>query len=142
MIINIFYNLLFFNLKEVPMNNQTIIHQYLKMCKHQKHLSSNTIRAYYIDLTQLDRQICHISFAQVSAETINAYIQFLHHNYKAKSIKRKIASSKALFKYLFAIGELSKNPWENVFYHFRELQILPRTIPLYILQSLLSCIYS
>ena len=69
------------------------------------------------------------------------YIGSLHQKYKPKTVKRKIASVKALFHYLEYKEIIARNPFNKVQIKFREPVILPKTIPLHTIEIFLSTIY-
>ena len=72
---------------------------------------------------------------------MESYIGDLHKKYKPKTVKRKIASIKALFHY-FEYRELIEiNPFNKIQIRFREPTTLPKTIPLNIIETVLSEIY-
>ena len=73
------------------------INKYLNYCKFQKELNDKTIKAYKADLEQF---ITVIGENNPDKETLNSYLLYLHCMYKQKTVKRKIASVKALFHYL------------------------------------------
>ena len=65
----------------------------------------------------------------------------MHRKYKPKSVRRKIASIKAFFHYLEYKNIILQNPFNKIQIHFREPVILPKTIPLYIVEEFLFTIY-
>lgn len=68
----------------------------------------------------------------------------LQHSIKiqTKTVKRKIASLKALFHYLEYKEIITINPFNKIQLRFRELAILPKTIPLHTVETFLSAIYN
>lgn len=124
------------------MNNlQKHIKNYLENCKNQKRLDSKTLKAYQIDLRQFQTSISTQEIADVTSETLENYIASLHKKYKPKTVKRKIASVKAFFHYLEYKELIERNPFNKIQVKFREPTILPKTIPLPIMESFLSTIY-
>lgn len=79
---------------------ETVINNYLEYCNSQKCLDEKTLKAYRIDLRQFSEQISIINIAEITSKTLEQYIARLHEQYKPKTVKRKIASVKALFHYL------------------------------------------
>lgn len=124
------------------MNNLSAhLSNYLRYCQYQKKLDGKTIKAYRIDLTQF---ISHLSVNDISAITpdmLEDYIADLHQKYKPKTVKRKIASTKAFFHYLEYKELIERNPFHRIQVKFREPLILPKTIPLHTIELLLSVIY-
>lgn len=123
-------------------NLQTQITSYLKYCLTQKRLDEKTIKAYKIDLFQFSDGISTTSLLEITPSILENYIKKLHEKYKPKSVKRKIASIKAFFHYLEYRNIIIQNPFNKIQIHFREPVILPKTIPLYIVEKFLSTIYS
>lgn len=123
-------------------NLQTQITSYLDYCLTQKRLDEKTIKAYKIDLFQFSDGISTTSLLEITPSILENYIKKLHEKYKPKSVKRKIASIKAFFHYLEYRNIIIQNPFNKIQIHFREPVILPKTIPLYIVEKFLSTIYS
>ncbi len=120
---------------------QTLIIQYLDFCREQKCLDSKTLKAYRIDLRQFCEKNGSVSCSQIASETLESYISMLHGNYKPKTAKRKIAALRALFRYLEYKDYIKINPFNKLQVKFREPAILPRTIPLRLVESLLASMY-
>ena len=119
---------------------QTIVKSYLSDCKCQKCLGAKTLKAYQIDLNQFLKFTIAEFPSEVTPSVIEAFIAHLHKTYKPKSAKRKIASLKAFFHYLEFKDMIEKNPFNKIRVHFREPEILPKTIPLDELQQFLATI--
>lgn len=122
-------------------NTKTYIKNYLEYCKSQKCLDEKTLKAYRIDLRQFSEQNPNIKITEITSEILEQYIAQLHEQYKPKTVKRKIASVKALFHYLEYKEIIDHNPFNKILIHFREPVILPKTIPLHIVETFLSTIY-
>lgn len=120
---------------------ETVINNYLEYCNSQKCLDEKTLKAYRIDLRQFSEQISIINIAEITSKTLEQYIARLHEQYKPKTVKRKIASVKALFHYLKYKDIIDHNPFSKILIHFREPVILPKTIPLHTVETFLSTIY-
>lgn len=116
---------------------ETIITDYLKFCQYQKRLDKKTLKAYKTDLNQFIESID----LQITSSSIETFISTLHQIYKPKTVKRKIASLKALFHYLEYKGIIETNPMNKIQTKFREPIILPKVIPLHIIETLLSVMY-
>lgn len=114
------------------------IEKYLHFCKLQKELDDKTIRAYKADLNQF---ITFIGENDLDKETLNSYLQYIHSMYKQKTIKRKIASVKALFHYLEEEEIVEINPFHRVKTKFKEEVVLPKIIPKNIIEQLLDYLY-
>lgn len=122
-------------------NMKDYIKNYLEYCQLQKCLDEKTLKAYRIDLRQFSEKIPNLTITEITSETLEHYIAQLHELYKPKTVKRKIASLKALFHYLEYREIIDHNPFNRILIHFREPVILPKTIPLYTIETFLSTIY-
>ena len=120
---------------------QTIIEHYLDFCQYQKRLNTKTLKAYRIDLKQFSSQLAINSFSLITPNILESYISMLHRTYQPKTVKRKIASIKALFHYLEYKDIIPVNPFNKILIKFREPIILPKTIPLHTIETFLSVIY-
>jgi len=114
---------------------------YLDYCKNQKKLSKDTLKAYAIDLKQFQRQTQNAVNCAAKAEITN-YISYLHKTYQPRTVKRKLASLKAFFGYLEFEEIISDDPMRKIRTKFQEPQELPRTVPLKLIQKILSAAYS
>ena len=125
------------------MNNlQTIINNYLNFCQYQKRLDAKTMKAYRIDLKQFTSQIGTGDVSAITSDVLETYIMALHRMYKPKTVKRKIASVKAFFRYMEYKDYIDANPFNKMQIKFREPVILPKTIPLHTMEKFLSTIYN
>lgn len=120
---------------------QTHTRNYLEYCRRQKRLEAKTLKAYRIDLNQFSVQIGNMDIDDIAPCVLEDYISGLHQQYKPKTVKRKIASIKAFFRYLEYKDIINQNPFNKVQVKFREPVILPKTIPLNTVEILLSAIY-
>ena len=112
--------------------------KYLHYCKFQKELDDKTVRAYKIDLEQF---ITLIGENSLDKKALNSYLQYIHSMYKQKTIKRKIASVKALFHYLEEEEIVEINPFHKVKTKFKEEVVLPKIIPKDIIEQFLDHLY-
>ncbi len=120
------------------LNLEKEIEKYLRYCEIQKHLSAHTVKAYKIDLEQFLNCKANMSIAK---EDIVDYIENIHKRFKPKTIRRKIASLKALIHYLYYYEIISSNPFDKIDTRFSEPMLLPRIIPNHIINSLISIAY-
>ena len=121
------------------MNMIKEMEQYLEFCKYRKELNRNTLKAYRIDLEQ------YLSFIKkdfLLKARIEEYITELHKKYKQKTVKRKIASIKAFYRYLEEEERLEgSNPFTKIRVKFKEIESLPRIIPRNDIERLLNHMY-
>jgi integrase/recombinase XerD len=122
-------------------NSQAHMEHYLEYCQNQKRLDAKTLKAYRIDLTQFCTYLEPTNLLEVSPEMLEGFIATLHQTYKPKTVKRKIASLKALFHYFEYKELIERNPFHKIQVKFREPVLLPKTIPLYAVEKMLSTMY-
>lgn len=122
-------------------NLQEYIKSYLEYCQVQKRLDAKTLRAYRIDLTQFSEYIQPTDILEITPEILENFIANLHQKYKPKTVKRKIACLKALFRYFEYKDLIERNPFNRIQIKFREPVLLPKTIPLHTVETFLSTIY-
>lgn len=116
------------------------INKYLHYCKFQKELDEKTIKAYRADLEQFIALLGG-NEDDLDKEKLNSYLQYLHRSYKQKTVKRKIASVKALFHYLEEEEIVEINPFHKVKTKFKEEIVLPKIIPRDTIERLLEHLY-
>lgn len=124
-------------MKELSM----LLADYIEYCQYRKELNLKTLKAYQIDLNQFARFTGSPVLNPYARTTVDRYITEIHKKYKPKTIKRKIASLKAFFHYLEYRELLQENPFTKLDIRFREPKLLPKTIPLHIIQEFLAVIY-
>ena len=120
------------------MNMKQEIEKYLIYCKNQKKLSQKSIKAYSIDLEQY---ISYFGSTQEDALTktgICSYISELHETYAPKTAKRKLASLRVFLNHLEFEEIINTNPLRKIKTKFQEPKILPRVIPLNLIEALLA----
>lgn len=117
------------------------VNQYLNFCFHRKNLDKKTIKSYSIDLKQFENFNNQNNLDWRSKSAIESYIESLHTQFKPKSVKRKIASIKAFFHYLELEEILEINPFHKIQIKYKEPFILPKTIPLKNIATIISYAY-
>src|SRR6185295_3034108 len=121
------------------------IESFLFHCRYEKNLSPKTLKAYSIDLRQfrehMARSLGVTMLAAVDKAALRDYIKSLFADLAPKSVKRKVATLKALFNFLEREDLVVVNPFRKMEVRIREPKRLPRTIPLAELQRLFSHLY-
>lgn len=120
---------------------QIHIENYLEYCSTQKRLDEKTLKAYHIDLRQFSEQIYITETEEVTSVILETYVAHLHQQYAPKTVKRKIASIKGLFHYLEYKEIINQNPFSKLQMRFREPIVLPKTIPIHTIETLLNAVY-
>ena len=111
---------------------------FISYCRFRKALSSKTVKAYTTDL----KQLWAYTNGDLSKATICKYISYLHEHFKPKTCRRKIATMKAFIHYLLVEDIIECNPFDKIDTSFREPQLLPKTIPLNIINDILHAAYA
>lgn len=110
---------------------------FLNYCQARKKLNIKTLKAYKTDLNQF-ALFCNNDF---SKETLSCYIEAMHEQYKPKTVRRKIATLKAFTHFLLIEDHIEHNPFQRLDISFREPVILPKTIPLSVINQILLTAY-
>jgi integrase/recombinase XerD len=121
------------------------IEQFLFHCRYEKNLSPKTLKAYSIDL----RQVSDFLAANLPATHLEAidkvalrlYIKTLFTGLAEKSVKRKVASLKALFHFLEREDLIAVNPFRKMDVRIKETKRLPRGVSLPDLKRLFHHLY-
>lgn len=116
--------------------------QYLSFCQNRKDLNQKTIKSYRIDLQQYKDYYQLKELEWVEKSSIEQYIDHMHNKYKPKSVKRKIASLKAFFHYLEIEDIIGLNPFHKIQIKYKEPFILPKTIPINSIETIINYAYS
>jgi integrase/recombinase XerD len=119
--------------------------RFLFHCRFEKNLSPSTLKAYNGDLKQFAEFLRSRDFtegvAAVGKPMLRDFIQHLFASMLAKSVKRKVATLKALFRYLEREEIVRINPFHKMDIRIREPRRLPRTVPLPTLKRLFKSLY-
>ena len=118
---------------------------FLFHCRFEKNLSVRTLKAYDGDLQQfaqfLDTRESNYPVGEVGKPVLREFIQHLFTFLMAKSVKRKVATLKAFFRYMEREEVVETNPFRNMDIRIREPRRLPRTVPLPLLKKLFKSLY-
>lgn len=111
-------------------------------CEYEKNLSIKTLKAYELDLNQFE-DFFNLNIIEINKIHLKEYIQKLFKkNLKPKTIKRKIAVIKSLFNYLEFDEVIINNPFRKLNISIKEPKVLPKTIDLKEIKSILKYLYS
>ncbi len=122
------------------------IAQFLFHCRYEKNLSPKTLKAYGIDLRQFAE---HLASRQPAPEAIEAvdktalreFIRELFGRLAEKSVKRKVATLKALYHFLEREDVLAASPFRKMDVRIKATRRLPRTVALTDLRRLFAHLY-
>src|SRR5436853_7803795 len=110
---------------------QSIIKEFISHCMYEKNLSEKTVKAYRIDLMQFTKILIEKNFSveitQINKAEIRAFLESIA-SLKPKSIKRKIATVKAMFNYLEFEDRIVANPLRKMRINIRESKNLPNVM--------------
>lgn len=107
-----------------------VIEKFLFHCEFEKRLDTKTLKAYSTDLKQFKIFLKSHNVASIlktEKEDIKKYLQSLS-IFKPKTIKRKIASVKAMYNFLEFEELITLNPFRKVRIQIKEPLILPRVM--------------
>lgn len=120
------------------------IEAFLFHCRYEKNLSPKTLKAYATDLRQFTdylggRGTVHV--AEVDRGVLRGFIRQLFTTLAEKSVKRKVATLKALFHFLEREDAIALNPFRKMDVRIREARRVPRTIAWKDIQALFAYLY-
>lgn len=105
-----------------------VIADFLFHCQYEKNLNGKTIYAYRSDLHMFEKYMRNsyssFLFEQVSKDMLKGYLRHIA-TYKPKTVKRKLASLKALFNYYDYEHDDFLNPFRKLHIRFKEPYVLP-----------------
>lgn len=131
------------NTNEMSIND--VIRDFLFHCQFEKNLNPKTLRAYTTDLKQFAMYIKGTEdeqrFKSMSKEILKNYFQEISHH-KPKTIKRKVASLKAMLYFLEYEDDNYINPFRKIKVRLKEPYLLPSVMTLNEVKKILSTMYN
>jgi integrase/recombinase XerD len=122
-----------------------VINDFLFHCRVEKNLSIHTLKAYKLDLDQFTNYLSvngkAVEIEKVDKPMLREYLQQLVENNKIKTVKRKIATLKALFNYLEFEDRLPVNPFRKMRIKIKEPLHLPGVLTLNEVKTLFQTVY-
>ncbi|HWB64950.1 MAG TPA: tyrosine-type recombinase/integrase [Chitinophagales bacterium] len=119
--------------------------EFIAHCKIEKNLSSKTIKAYQIDLRQLleflVKKKYSITISRITKIELRDFLESIS-TLKPKSVKRKIATIKALFNFLEFEDKITVNPLRKMRLRIKEDKRLPRVLNLKEVNAIFNRAYS
>lgn len=104
------------------------INEFLIHCRIEKNLSKKTLKAYQTDLLQFNMFLKNNNHNEcitfITKKELRHYLESIQY-LKPKSIKRKVATLKALFNYLEFEDKLMINPFRKMRIKLKESKQLP-----------------
>ena len=128
----------------LEMNMDDVVKNFLFHCRFEKNLSSKTLTAYNTDLKQFllfvqQKEIYKLK--QISKEILKSYLQDIS-QLKPKTIKRKVATLKAMFNYIEYENDNYINPFRKIKIRLKEPLILPSVMSLEEVKKILRIMYN
>jgi integrase/recombinase XerD len=124
---------------------EKITGDFLFHCRVEKNLSSHTLKAYKLDLRQFDAYLSGkrktMGIKEIDKHILRDYLRELEENNKIKTVKRKIATLKALFNYLEFDDIIGVNPFRKMRIKIKEPLQLPGVMTLDEIKTLFQAIY-
>jgi integrase/recombinase XerD len=122
----------------------TSIKEFIGHCTFEKNLSQKTIKFYTIDLMQFKKFLIErkypIEVEKVSKFELRKYLEEIAH-LKPKSIKRKIATLKAMFNYLEFEDKITSNPFRKMRIKIKEEKNLPKVMDIAEIEKIFKIAY-
>ena len=122
-----------------------MIVDFLFHCQSEKNLSAHTLKAYQLDLNQFTRFVGadkkDIDIRRIDKHKLRQYSLHLQQTGKAKTVKRKIATLKALFNYLEFDNKIPVNPFRKMRIQIREPLVLPGVLTLGEVETIFRMVY-
>lgn len=114
---------------------------FLFHCTYEKKLSAKTIKAYELDCRQfltfiVKRKFAH-TLAEIDKHIVKSYLQELQ-DAKPKTLRRKVATLKAMFNFLEFEDEIVVNPFRKMKIQIKEPRLLPKVMTLAEVNRILS----
>jgi integrase/recombinase XerD len=124
------------------MHVQQAVTAFLQHCRYERNLSKLTLKAYRTDLDQFLKAASLVEeeskVSMIDKGVLRDYLERLDGVYKPRSVKRKIATLKALFSFLEQEDVVATSPFRKMHLKLDRAKSLPRTIPSEWLDAVLS----
>jgi integrase/recombinase XerD len=125
-------------------NIDVLILDFIAHCKYEKNLSAKTIKAYNIDFKQflsfLDTNLFSHEVTSIDKHVLREYLRKLS-TMKPKTIKRKVATVKALFNFLEFEDIVTVNPFRKIKIHLKEANELPKAMSITEIKEIFKAVY-
>ena len=123
---------------------QSLSLNFLSHCQYEKNLSPKTIKFYGIDLRQLADFLAKNSHSseitKIDKNILREYLQSISAS-KPKTVKRKMATTKALFNFLEYEDKIVINPFRKMRIQIREPKNLPNVMNINEVEQIMKSVY-
>ncbi|UCH96046.1 MAG: tyrosine-type recombinase/integrase [Candidatus Aminicenantes bacterium] len=124
---------------------EKVMTDFLLHCRVEKNLSSHTLKAYQLDLNQFFTYLSVkgkvMDMKKIDKQILRDYLQQLQETNKVKTVKRKIATLKALFTYLEFEDRIEVSPFRKMRIKIKEPLQLPGVLTLNEIKTLFRTVY-
>jgi integrase/recombinase XerD len=124
---------------------QQAIDNFLQHCRYEKNLSEKTIYFYNLDLIQFKSFVFNNSYPdaiqEINKHHLKHYLREIS-GWKIKTVKRKIASLKAMFNYLEFEDIITINPIRRIRISLKEAICLPKALNKHEIKAMLNEVYN
>ncbi len=107
------------------------IKEFIQHCVYEKNLSPRTIKSYKIDLVQFEQFLiknsCTLITSEIGKTDLRDFLDSVS-ELKPKSIKRKVATIRAMFNYLEFEDIIQVNPLRKMRIRIKEPKSLPKVM--------------
>lgn len=126
-------------------HSQTItkaIDNFIFHCQYERNLNEKTLKAYKTDLNQF---VTFLGYSELYIESIDKYVikQYIRSisQFKPKTMKRKIASLKAMFNFIEFESESYVNPFRKIKIKIKEPLNLPTVMNINEIKKIIQLMY-
>lgn len=127
-----------------PLTLKKAIDNFIFHCQYEKRLSDKTLIAYQTDMSQFtvftENDGKEVSMCQIDRDVLKKYVLKIS-IFKPKTIKRKIATLKALLNFLEYEDEAYVNPFRKMKIRLKEPHILPVVMTLDEIKKIFQYLY-
>ena len=124
---------------------EDIITDFLIHCRVEKNLSIHTLKAYRMDLNQFTDYLSAngmiMDIEKIDKHILRKYLEQLLATSKIKTVKRKVATLKALFTYLEFEDRIAVSPFRKMRIKIKEPLQLPGVLSLNEIKTLFRTVY-
>lgn len=125
---------------------QEVSKEFITHCQFEKNLSSKTIKAYRGDIEQFSNFLIEFktpldNICNIDKTLLRNYLQSIS-TFKPKTIKRKIATLKAMFNFLEYEDIIQINPFRKMRICIKEPLVLPKSMSIEEVKQILYILYS
>jgi len=124
---------------------QSSLQEFIHHCKFEKNLSLKTLKAYQSDIMQLIKFFLEKNYpmeiTQITKVELRDFLESIS-TLKPKSIKRKIATIKAIFNYLEFEDKIILNPLRKMRIKIKESKQLPKVMDIQEIRKIFKSAYA